>query len=111
MADIILKDPKQLLLGAELASASLAIDFGASVSGVATFPVMTSFASADGLGGDIETVSDQTLSLDTVVGGVVTCDVSPLPSSVASAVGCEASLLSAGVLIKVTSASATITFA
>lgn len=58
MADIILKDPKQLLLGAELASASLSIDFGASGSGVYIAPALTSFASESCVTGAVGAISN-----------------------------------------------------
>ena len=113
MADIILSDPKGLLLGAELTEASLTATFASSVSGVVVYPEIDYVASESGIGAVVDQLdgSSNVLSLSTIVGGIVSGELPSAATSVTSAIGCVAEVSGGGVLIKVTSASATITFA
>ena len=114
MADIILKDPEGLLLGAELTEASLTATFASSVSGIVLYPEIGSVASESGIGVGLDQPdgSSNVLSLNTIVGGIVTGEMPSAATSVTSAVGCVAEVADGGgVLIKVTSTSATVTFA
>jgi hypothetical protein len=114
MADIILKDPEGLLLGAELTEASLTATFASSVSGVVAYPEIDYVASESGIGAVVDQLdgSSNVLSLNTIVGGIVSGELPSAVTSVTSAVGCVAEVgAGGGILIKVTSTSATVTFA